>query len=187
MPCPVETHGLADALNRRGSRPQDPGGTARITRSASRTARAVRDEGIVQSSPEGLGVTVPPPPPMARTLRISSGESALGRFPGINMPPRRSFPVLRPEIAAYIAGLVGGEGTVTLSRLHAGENRRLVVSIANTELQILEFVRDQVQAGKITRKSVISPRHTPSYNFAITSSQASAERQVFARPAGQTP
>jgi hypothetical protein len=37
-----------------------------------------------------------------------------------------------PTIAAYVAGLVDGEGTITLTRLHAGENRRLVVSIANT-------------------------------------------------------
>jgi len=79
---------------------------------------------------------------------------------------------LSPEVAAYIAGLVDGEGTITLTRLHAGENRRLVVSIANTELQILQFVLDQVGAGKITRKSVVSIRHTPSFNYSITSIQA---------------
>jgi hypothetical protein len=39
------------------------------------------------------------------------------------------IPRLPPDIAAYIAGLIDGEGTITLTRLHAGENRRLVVSI----------------------------------------------------------
>ena len=35
--------------------------------------------------------------------------------------------------AAYIAGLIDGEGTVTLTRAHRNENRRLVVCISNNE------------------------------------------------------
>ena len=41
--------------------------------------------------------------------------------------------------AAYIAGLIDGEGTVTLSRRHRNENRQLVVSISNTDRPLLEF------------------------------------------------
>jgi hypothetical protein len=82
------------------------------------------------------------------------------------------IPSLSPDVAAYIAGLVDGEGTITLTRLHAGENRRLVVSIANTEIQILQYVLDQVRAGKITNKRVVSNHHTPSFCYAITSGQA---------------
>ncbi|HTU65375.1 MAG TPA: hypothetical protein VMF52_05475 [Steroidobacteraceae bacterium] len=74
--------------------------------------------------------------------------------------------------AAYIAGLVDGEGTITMSRLHANERRRLVVSIANTELPLLRFVLDEIGAGKITRKRTLSARHTPSFCYAITSRQA---------------
>jgi hypothetical protein len=81
---------------------------------------------------------------------------------------------LSAEVAAYIAGLVDGEGTVTLTRLHANENRRIVISIANTEHQILRFVIDRVGAGKITRKKTVSDRHTPSFCYAITSRQALA-------------
>lgn len=79
---------------------------------------------------------------------------------------------LTPEATAYIAGLIDGEGTITLSRLHVREQRRLVVSIANTEIELLNFVREQVGAGKITRKRIASPQHTPSYCYAITSRQA---------------
>jgi hypothetical protein len=79
---------------------------------------------------------------------------------------------LTTESAAYIAGLVDGEGTITLSRLHANENRRLVVSIANTEIQLLEFVRDNVKGGKITKKRTESDRHTPSFCYSVTSRQA---------------
>ncbi len=79
---------------------------------------------------------------------------------------------LSPESAAYIAGLIDGEGKVTLTRLHATEKRQLVVSIANTELPLLQFVLREVGAGKITRKKTISVRHTPSFCYAVTSRQA---------------
>jgi len=84
------------------------------------------------------------------------------------------IPKLPREVASYIAGLIDGEGTITLTRMHPNENRRLVVSIANTELQILQFVIDQVCAGKITKKRTTSDRHTPSFCYAITSQQALA-------------
>ena len=44
--------------------------------------------------------------------------------------------VLAPETCAYVAGLIDGEETMTLRRGHSSENRRLVGSIANTELAL---------------------------------------------------
>lgn len=68
-----------------------------------------------------------------------------------------------PQVdAAYIGGLIDGEGTVTLSRKHAGETRQLVVSISNTEAPILDYVLKTVGAGKITRKRTVAAHHTPS-------------------------
>jgi LAGLIDADG-like domain len=74
--------------------------------------------------------------------------------------------------AAYIAGLVDGEGTVTLSTMHRGENRRLVVSISNTERNLLEFVQEALGTGQITGKRTYSARHTPSFAFRVTNRQA---------------
>lgn len=54
--------------------------------------------------------------------------------------------------AAYVAGIIDGEGTITLVRMHRGENRRPVVSISNTELQLLQYVLTVVGAGRITNK-----------------------------------
>jgi hypothetical protein len=48
----------------------------------------------------------------------------------------------------------------------------LVVSIANTEIQLLEFVLERVGAGKITRKRVVSDQHTPSVTYSIANRQA---------------
>ena len=95
------------------------------------------------------------------------------------MNSARAINQLSTEDAAYIAGLIDGEGTITLTRLHAKENRRLVISIANTELALLKFVIDRVGAGKITRKRTSLPQHTPSFCYALTSRQAlSLLRQI---------
>jgi hypothetical protein len=56
--------------------------------------------------------------------------------PSVGRVKRLSLPS-----AAYIAGLMDGEGTITLTRLHAREHRRLVVSIANTELALLRLIQ----------------------------------------------
>jgi hypothetical protein len=88
------------------------------------------------------------------------------------VPIPKRIAVLTPETCAYIAGLIDGEGTVTLTREHRGESRRLVVSIANTELPLLEFVHQAVGAGRVTRKRAASRAHTPSFAYRITSRQA---------------
>lgn len=84
----------------------------------------------------------------------------------------RSVQRLVPEAAAYVAGLVDGEGTITLSAEHRGERRRIVVSISNTDRSLLEFVRETVGAGRITGKRTYNERHTPSFAYKVTSRQA---------------
>ena len=84
----------------------------------------------------------------------------------------RSVLGLDPCDAAYIAGLIDGEGTITLSREHRNENRRLVVSIASTQRCLLEFVADRTGCGKITNKRTTSEPHTLSFAFRVTNRQA---------------
>jgi hypothetical protein len=74
--------------------------------------------------------------------------------------------------AAYIAGVIDGEGTITLTRKHRNENRQLAVTISNTEMRLLEFVFAAVGAGKITRKRTSNRKHTPSFTYAIYNRQA---------------
>lgn len=101
---------------------------------------------------------------------MQEARSLFPAYAGVSMHQR--VRKLSIASAAYIAGLVDGEGTITLTRLHAGENRRIVVSVANTEIAILRFVHEEIGAGKITRKKTISVNHTPSFCFALTSRQA---------------
>jgi len=84
----------------------------------------------------------------------------------------RTVKTLNAIEAAYIAGLIDGEGTITLSRRNRNKKRGLVVSISNTEKDILNYVQDTVGAGKITNKRTTSSNHTPSYAFNIANRQA---------------
>ena len=79
---------------------------------------------------------------------------------------------LSRENAAYIAGLVDGEGTLSLSRRHRGENRQFVISISNTEARLLNYVFRSVGAGRITSKRISKSNHTPSGTYAIDNRQA---------------
>ncbi|WP_234982852.1 LAGLIDADG family homing endonuclease [Ectothiorhodosinus mongolicus] len=74
--------------------------------------------------------------------------------------------------AAYIAGVIDGEGTITLVRKHRGENRQLSVSISSTERPLLEYILETLAAGKITTKRTYSAAHSPGYTYAIYNRQA---------------
>ena len=82
--------------------------------------------------------------------------------------------------AAYLAGLIDGEGTITLTRKHLNENRQLAITISNTERRLLEFSLVKIGAGKIIRKRCTHSHHTPSYTYAIYNRQALALlEQIF--------
>ena len=76
--------------------------------------------------------------------------------------------------AAYVAGIIDGEGTITLTRTHRGENRRPLLSISSTESALLLYVRSVIGAGRLTNKACARPHHTPSFTYVISSRQALA-------------
>lgn len=90
------------------------------------------------------------------------------------MPRYREVRELSSTDAAYVAGLIDGEGTVTLSRRHANEHRQLVISISNTERALLAFVLEVAGAGKITAKRTTKEHHSPGFAYAISNRQALA-------------
>ena len=88
------------------------------------------------------------------------------------MKPYRTVRHLCPAESGYIAGLIDGEGTVTLSRKHAGDLRHVVVSISNTEHELLDHVLALVGCGKITNKKTAKPHHALSMTYAVWNRQA---------------
>jgi hypothetical protein len=74
--------------------------------------------------------------------------------------------------AAYLAGLVDADGTITVTRKHSNENRHPALSISNTDIDLLKFVSEKVGAGKITSKRVVHQNHTPSFAYVVYNRQA---------------
>jgi hypothetical protein len=76
--------------------------------------------------------------------------------------------------AAYVAGIIDGEGTIPLTRIHRCEGRRPVVSVSSTELSLLQYIQSIVGAGRITRKVTSRHHHSPSFAYVLSSRQALA-------------
>lgn len=88
------------------------------------------------------------------------------------MTKYRKVRKLTSEETAYLAGLIDGEGTVSLTRKHRGEHRQLMVSISNTEQPLLRYVKKIIGAGRINNKRTYQANHTPSVTYAISNRQA---------------
>jgi hypothetical protein len=69
--------------------------------------------------------------------------------------------------AAYLAGIIDGEGSITLTRMHENEHRRPCISVASTDRELLEYLKDLTN-GHISKKKNYNPsRHLNSYSFTI--------------------
>ena len=74
--------------------------------------------------------------------------------------------MLRIE-AAYLAGIIDGEGTITLTKMHSTENRRPIISIASTDKELLKYIQ-QLIGGYISTKKNYNPiKHKDSYVLSI--------------------
>jgi len=63
---------------------------------------------------------------------------------------------------AYLAGIVDGEGTVTLTRRHKNETPAPKVSVANTNLELLRWIKVRI-GGVIVSKKKYKSHHSDSY------------------------
>lgn len=88
------------------------------------------------------------------------------------MAAYKSVNRLTSTVAAYVAGLVDADGSISLTRRHRNENRQLVLSISNTDFNLLRQVNLLVGAGRITKKRTYSHRHKPSGEYKIENRQA---------------
>ncbi|BCB05592.1 LAGLIDADG family homing endonuclease [Bacillus sp. KH172YL63] len=69
--------------------------------------------------------------------------------------------------AAYLAGIIDGEGSITLTRMHEKEHRRPCITIASTDYELLEYIK-LLTNGHITNKKNYHPdRHLNSYTITI--------------------
>lgn len=68
--------------------------------------------------------------------------------------------------AAYIAGIIDGEGSITLTKMHQRENRRPCISISSTDKELLIYIQEIVGGGTINNKKNYNPdKHKDSYTL----------------------
>lgn len=91
----------------------------------------------------------------------------------LHLPPRIAAR-LSPTDAAYLAGLIDGEGSISLTRLHRNQNRQLVLTLSSTEASLLDWVMSATGVGKITTKRTAKPHHAPGFTYAVANRQALA-------------
>lgn len=74
---------------------------------------------------------------------------------------------------AYIAGIIDGEGSIMLTRFHKNQYHSPCVSIASTDLELLQWIKNTVKAGKITtKKNYNKEKHKNSYTYTIIYDEA---------------
>lgn len=76
--------------------------------------------------------------------------------------------------ASYLAGIIDGEGTITLTRRNVYKNRLLALTVSNNELPLLKYITSITGVGKITQKNVYSENHAIAYTYQVYSRQALA-------------
>ncbi len=87
---------------------------------------------------------------------------------------------LSAEDAAYLGGLIDGEGTVTLTRRHSYSNRCLAVTISNTDKDLLDTMHTLIGVGKITSKKTYSEKHSIGFTYQVFNRQAlDVLQQIF--------
>jgi hypothetical protein len=69
--------------------------------------------------------------------------------------------------ASYIAGIIDGEGSITLTRIHKNEHRRPCITIASTDMELLTYIQS-LTGGNINNKKNYNPdKHQDSYTLNI--------------------
>ncbi|SMQ84111.1 LAGLIDADG-like domain-containing protein [Bacillus sp. OV166] len=69
--------------------------------------------------------------------------------------------------AAYIAGIIDGEGSITLTRMHENENRRPCITDASTDKELLVYIRSLTDGTINSKKNYNPERHKDSYTLTI--------------------
>lgn len=69
---------------------------------------------------------------------------------------------------AYLAGIIDGEGSIMLTKYHKSEYPSPCISISSTDLELLEWVKEKVGSGRITRKKNYNiKKHKTSFTYAV--------------------
>ncbi|MFC0300014.1 LAGLIDADG family homing endonuclease [Virgibacillus soli] len=67
--------------------------------------------------------------------------------------------------AAYLAGIIDGEGSITLTRLHKNEYRRPCISISSNDMEMLQYIQKLAGGNIYTKKNYNPRKHKDSFTL----------------------
>ena len=74
---------------------------------------------------------------------------------------------------AYIAGIIDGEGSIMLQRIHKNEFTSPCVSVASTSLELLNWLKKTIGKGMIISKKNYNPEvHKDCYSYVLRRNDA---------------
>lgn len=73
--------------------------------------------------------------------------------------------------AAYIAGIIDGEGSISLTRMHTNEHRRPCITIASTDKELLIYLQTLTGGIISTKKNYKPDKHKDSFTLSIKRKQ----------------
>ena len=97
----------------------------------------------------------------------------LGDLTGLRGFKQRRNKVPPKYIKAYIAGLIDGEGTITLTRHKKNEFRSPVVSMVNTDKELLAYIRGHYGGSMCSQKTYKS-HHKQAWTWNVSGNRALA-------------
>lgn len=69
--------------------------------------------------------------------------------------------------ASYVAGIVDGEGSISLTRMHDNEYRRPCISIASTDKELLLYIKELTGGIFNNKKNYKPSKHQDSFTLSI--------------------
>lgn len=78
---------------------------------------------------------------------------------------------MKKEDLYYTAGLIDGEGTITLSKSHKNSHRAPVVSVSSTTPELLSYLKE-IFGGHISKHKTYKEHHKPSWSWKLTYNHA---------------
>ncbi|WP_423799554.1 LAGLIDADG family homing endonuclease [Neobacillus sp. SAB-20_R2A] len=74
--------------------------------------------------------------------------------------------------ASYVAGVIDGEGSIVLTRIHENEFRRPCITIASTDMELLIYIQSIVGGDICSKKNYKPTHHKDSYTLNIKKKKA---------------
>ncbi|WP_174614220.1 LAGLIDADG family homing endonuclease [Virgibacillus ihumii] len=69
--------------------------------------------------------------------------------------------------ASYIAGIIDGEGSITLTKMHVREHRRPCISISSNDKELLLYIQNLAGGSIYNKKNYNPAKHQNSYTLYI--------------------